>query len=344
MFSTTLLKANEVDGIGGSASSAPRTILVEVGTVVPRISLDKMQGQNVVFNTDSKLTLTIDGEASFVSKRRKQKVLTKSTKIKGRKLPRIQSSLTTWEDSVVTVGDGTTSMTIKVRSVPINGVTAAAEMLQTSYNHAALIYMKENVAVIAEDLMDLSSASQEGVIPAITQTSEFQSLFSPHITPEKIAAIDFRALSEAKSINDSAVNDKIGVVNRARPVIGDGGFCFTWSNPFTPGKLRFSIARPGQGGARHSYLGEGERHISWAYGGIGREFDVEGLYNQYWGCRIAVKIPDHCRLIMGAGSGSGCCQGATSLIFGTIRVVYPPNVEGSRWPRCPLSSGSGHNQ
>jgi hypothetical protein len=61
--------------------------------------------------------------------------------------------------------------------------------------------------------------------------------------------------------------------------------------------------------------------------------DIDGVYRYYWGCGIALKVPDSCTLTINNGSASACCNAAMELLGHTVQWVNPSAIG---WVNCPL--------
>jgi hypothetical protein len=106
------------------------------------------------------------------------------------------------------------------------------------------------------------------------------------------------------------------------------GVCFRqlWG----PGWVNWNIGNPAQWG--YSVKPENSWPLVWARA-PGQ--DADGIYNWYWGCNEAVKVPDNCTATVGDGQISCCCNMAGAALGHVCEWVYPAD-SSIGWPICPL--------
>ena len=98
--------------------------------------------------------------------------------------------------------------------------------------------------------------------------------------------------------------------------------------PFPPGWIEWQGINPGA--YLYSVLPESAPSLIWSYP---PSQDADAMYNRYWGCYNAIKIPSHCTAY--AVDGGCCCNIAASQFAGVCRVADFNGPEAG-WPACPL--------
>lgn len=138
---------------------------------------------------------------------------------------------------------------------------------------------------------------------------------------EHAALLDERRLRvEARGIRMSLTGEPTGQAQAADICI---------RSPFGPGWVNWNMYNPS--GAGYSVKPEGSFSLSWA-SAPGQ--DADGIYNHWWRCGTALKIPDSCTATVGGGGHISCCCNAALAAAGYVCQWVNPGLIG--WPGCPL--------
>jgi hypothetical protein len=116
--------------------------------------------------------------------------------------------------------------------------------------------------------------------------------------------------------------DGVGIVRQALSNCGN--------NVWGPGVGRFLSSSPGPYGQRYSYCPESTPTLNWAAQG---DFGIDALYNQYWGCTQAIKVPNNCTYTVDASNNRSYCCG---FPFYQPSIINPST--DPYFPDCPLSN------
>jgi hypothetical protein len=98
-----------------------------------------------------------------------------------------------------------------------------------------------------------------------------------------------------------------------------------------PGVGRFLSSSPGPFGQRYSYCTESAPPaLNWPVQG---DFAIDALYNQYWGCTQAIKVPNCCTYTVDASNNRSYCCGFPYYQPSIINPSTDPY-----FPDCPLTN------
>ena len=76
--------------------------------------------------------------------------------------------------------------------------------------------------------------------------------------------------------------------------------------PWGPGKVEWQGPSPGAGGQFFSVAPESTPPLVWA---AAPQQNIDAIYNRFWGCGVALKIPDSCTATVTTnGEISACCN------------------------------------
>lgn len=99
--------------------------------------------------------------------------------------------------------------------------------------------------------------------------------------------------------------------------------------PWGPGKVDWNMSNPSSLG--YSVKPETSSTLIWA---SGSSQDIDGIYNKFWGCGDAFKVPDSCTAdVYSSGTISCCCNAAMMALGHVCKWVNPGSIG---WANCPL--------
>lgn len=143
------------------------------------------------------------------------------------------------------------------------------------------------------------------------------------------AVIDESKLSVA---SEDAVVGKVfleaGELKKESNIVPNG-LCIR--TPLGPGQVNWKISNPKASG--YSYKPETSNPLVWA---SLPSNSIDGIYNKYWGCRTALKVPDSCTVDWYAGYYSYCCNAVLAALGYVPTWVTPGSGAEKDWPTCPL--------
>jgi len=172
--------------------------------------------------------------------------------------------------------------------------------------------------------IDVYSAAN---LPVIPEGLEDSVLFQgPTFMTIDMSRVDGSGPEMVSGINvaddDASNRDGIGKVGQALSNCGN--------NVWGPGVGRFLSSSPGPFGQRYSYCPESVSTLNWAGQG---DFAIDALYNQYWGCTQAIKVPNNCTYTVDASNNRYYCCGFPYYSPSIINPSTDPY-----FPDCPLSN------
>lgn len=102
--------------------------------------------------------------------------------------------------------------------------------------------------------------------------------------------------------------------------------------PWGPGKVEWSHSFPGVGGQYFSVAPESNSTLFWA---VAPGQNIDAIYNRFWGCGTALKIPDSCTATVTTGGQITTCCNAAMAAFGHV-PVWVNTYADPYFVDCPL--------
>jgi hypothetical protein len=99
-----------------------------------------------------------------------------------------------------------------------------------------------------------------------------------------------------------------------------------------PGKVEWQHSTPGAGGQFFSVAPETTPTLVWA---AAPQQDIDAIYNRFWGCGIALKIPSSCTATVTTSGGITACCNAAAAAIGHV-PVWVNTYADTYFVDCPL--------
>jgi hypothetical protein len=118
---------------------------------------------------------------------------------------------------------------------------------------------------------------------------------------------------------------------RANSSMGDASMASVCiRTPLGPGVVDWTTPNPS--GPEWRYSVKPESTSALVHGAAPSQ-NSDAVFRYYWGCGIALKVPDSCTLTINNGSASQCCNAAIASLGYVVQWVNP-SAHG--FPNCPL--------
>jgi hypothetical protein len=284
------------------------SIIVEFGSEVPPIYLldvDLPNNTRVLFEIET-------GQARFSAPFRK--TLTEARISDGRLLlPRLVPGERPFDESTLSVRSRGKKLVENIRVAIVHQGWVGQLATTPSIKDTALLFKEESYAIVDEGLVDWSRWQEDYLVHPLVAPGTHN-----HSPQQLEPFVDY--FDPSQTDPDWCPGACIRI-------------------PFGPGRVTWETGSPKNFGWSVLLEGfNGQNPSAYLVWGKAPSQAIDAMYNVYWGCGTALKVPDSCTAkASDPNLGVECCCNHAAAYFGHVcRFVNPGQGGEYNWPPCPL--------